>query len=273
MPHRTAITPRVVRVLVIIGRFAIASVADHVARLEFPDTSTAHRLIARCNGMRLVTVHVQHLNAGNLVTLTAKGRAVAAASGADPDTLHAVRRVGVGAPHVLAINDVRAAIALAARARTDLRLDEVVSDLDVRRWMGARARSREAVIPDLLVRLSTGAGELRLAWEIDLASERSSQWRRKVRALVDLYRSGADLCGLPHPWRPVVVAPDEARLRSLARVVVEEGGGALFAGAVHREVVADPFGPHYAPLALVAEGPSGDALQHYLVAPPAAAGS
>jgi hypothetical protein len=258
--ERGEITQRVGRVLGITGRLAVASVARHLAPLEFPDASTAHRTVAHCYGLGLLKVHVPHMNAGNLVTLTARGKRVAVEHGADPDALHVVRQLGAGLAHLLVGNDLRVALALGVRARPDLHIDEVVSDLDTRRWLGIRARSRDAVIPDVLVRLRTSEGELRFAFEVDLASERSAAWRTKVRAFVDLYRAGGDLCGLAYPWRPVVVAPDAHRLRSLAEIVVDEGAGALWAGAVTADVVADPLGPHYASLANIARHPRGETL-------------
>jgi hypothetical protein len=250
------ISPRVLAVLASIARLGVASVREHLVPLHFPEPTTAHRFVARLHGASFVDVHVPHLNAGNLVTIRPKGAELLAANGHDPEALHVVRKLGVGTAHLLKANSVRVALVAGARNRDDLDVLEVVSDMDVRRWLGSEARRRDALIPDLLVRLRIAGSELRLLCEVDLGSETTKVWSAKVHAIHERYRVGAAVAGFEAPWRPVLLA-GASRLRTLSRVTAEMGGGELWVAGVLDAFVTDPYGSVLATVADVAksEGP------------------
>lgn len=269
-PTKLAISKRVVDVLASIGRLGVASVREHIAPLHFPDVTTAHRMVAKLHGAALVDVHVPHLNTANLATLRPKGLEVAAAHGHDVDALHVVRRVGVGTAHLIQANSVRVALVVDARHRGDVRVDEVISDMDVRRWLGSEARRKDALIPDLLVRLTVDGSELRLLVEVDLGSETTKVWASKVRAIHERYRTGASVAGLASPWRPVVLAR-ESRLRTLARVTAEMGGGELWVAGTLERFIADPYGPVLASVADIAK--RSGVLTYELALAPAVTGA
>jgi hypothetical protein len=259
------VTRKVVGGLASIGRLAICSVCDHVAPLHFPEVTSAHRAVAKWNGASFVDVHCPSLNATNLVTLRPKGLELLVAAGHDADAYHLVRRPGAGTTHLLRCNDVRVALAVHARRRSDVRVVQVVSDLDVRRWLGAESRRRDALIPDLLVRLDVGGRELRLLVEVDLQSEASRVWAEKVRAIHERYRLGAAIAGFEPPWRPVLLAP-RGRVERLAKVTAAEGGAALWVAGELDRFIADPFGPVLATAEDIANA-SGEVVYDLALAP------
>ena len=271
-PTRLSISPRVLAVLTSVARLGVASVRAHLAPLHFPEPTTAHRFVARLHGASFVDVHVPHLNAGNLVTVRPKGAELLVAHGQDPDALHVVRKLGVGTTHLLAVNSVRVALVAGAGTRDDIEVVEVVSDLDIRRWLGSEARRRDALIPDLLVRLRVAGSELRLLFEVDLGSETTKVWTAKVNAIHERYRVGADVAGFEAPWRPVLLA-GASRLRTLSRVTAEMGGGELWVGAELDAFVADPYGPVLATVSTIAAAGTGDVLYELALAPAAAPAS
>lgn len=269
-PTRVVISPRVLAVLTSIARLGVASVREHLVPLHFPDASTAHRFIARLHGASFVDVRVPHLNTGNLATLRPKGAALLTAHGRDADALHVVRKLGVGTTHLLTANSVRVALVTGARTREDADVIEVVSDMDVRRWLGSEARRRDALIPDLLVRLRVAGSELRLLCEVDLGSEATRVWTAKVNAIHERYRVGAAVAGFEAPWRPMLLA-GASRLRTLARVTAEMGGGELWVAGELPRFLADPYGPVLATVATIAAAGAGVASYELALAPAATA--
>jgi hypothetical protein len=256
-------------VLASIGRLGVASVREHLAPLHFPDLTTAHRTVAKLFGASYVDVHASNLNVGNMVSLRVRGRHLLAEHGHDIESMHVVPRFGIGTAHLLRANSVRVALVVAARRRDDVRVDKIVSDMDLRRWLGHEARRRDALIPDLLVRLTVGASELRLMVEVDLGSETTRVWSQKVRAIHDRYRTGAPVAGLAPPWRPVLLAR-ESRLRTLARVTADLGGAELWVAGALDAFITDPYGPVLASLGDIAENPGGKITYDLALAPPVA---
>lgn len=269
-PTRLVISPRVLAVLTSIARLGVASVREHLVPLHFPDASTAHRFVARLHGASFVDVHVPHLNAGNLVSLRPRGAELLTANGHDADALHVVRKLGVGTTHLLATNSVRVALRAGARTRDDVDVVEVVADMDVRRWLGSEARRRDALVPDLLVRLRVAGTELRLLCEVDLGSETTKVWTAKVHAIHERYRVGAAVAGFEAPWRPVLLA-GASRLRTLSRVTAEMGGGELWVAGELDAFVADPYGPVLATVATIAAAGTSGATYELALAPAATA--
>jgi hypothetical protein len=267
-PKRLVISPRVVAVLATIARLGVASVREHLVPLHFPEPTTAHRFVARLHGASFVDVHVPHLNAGNLVTIRPKGAELLTNNGHDPGALHVVRKLGAGTTHLLKTNSVRVALVAGARSRDDVEVVEVVSDMDVRRWLGSEARRRDALIPDLLVRLRVAGSELRLLCEVDLGSEATRVWSAKVHAIHERYRVGAAVAGFEAPWRPVLLAGAN-RLRTLCRVTAEMGGGELWVAGELDAFIADPYGPVLATVAEVARTEHGSVAFELALAPAA----
>lgn len=255
---RCQVTPRDVEVLAAVGRMKVAS-TRHL-RVFFGDRSTLTRRVARLFGAGYLTVWHPNQNRENRIALTARGLLLAVAHGFAADELHVGRRGDRGDVHLDRLNDIRIALVLASRARPEVQVTEFTSDHDLRRALGVRAARRDVVIPDALVVIASPGYELRIALELDLASETGRQWSRKVRATVERYRQGGDLLGLAHPWRPLLVAPTEQRLRHLARVTNDEGGGELWIGALLDDVLSDPFGPSYGLLSEIARADRGEAL-------------
>ncbi|MEI7511914.1 MAG: replication-relaxation family protein [Candidatus Uhrbacteria bacterium] len=230
--------------LAAVGRMKIAS-TRHL-RVFFGDRSTLARRIAKLFAAGLVVVWNPSQNGENRITLTPRGLRLAVAHGFAADDLHVARRVERDDVHLARLNDLRIAFVLASRARPEIEVAQFTSDHDLRRQLGVKAARRDVVIPDALVMLTAPGYEIRVALELDLATETGRQWSRKVRTTVERYRQGRDLLGLAHPWRALLVAPSEIRLRHLARVTAEEGGGELWIGALLGDVIADPYGPKYA---------------------------
>lgn len=250
---RCALTPRDVELLAAVGRMKVAS-TRHL-RVFFGDRSTLTRRIAKLFGAGLVMVWNPSQNGENRIALTARGLRLAAAHGFAAEDLHVAGRVDRDDVHLARLNDLRIAFVLAAKLRPEVDVAQFVSDHDLRRQLGVKAARRDVVIPDALVTLAAPGYEIRFALELDLSTETGRQWSRKVRTTVERYRQGQDLLGLAHPWRALLVAPSEARLRHLARVTAEEGGGELWIGALFGDVLADPYGPKYALAGEIAKTP------------------
>ncbi len=262
------ISARVLQVLTSIARLGVASVREHLVPLHFPEPTTAHRFVARLHGASFVDVHVPHLNAGNLVTLRPKGAELLTVHGQDAAALHVVRKLGVGTKHLLQTNSVRVALVAGARTREDVDVVEVVADMDVRRWLGSESRRRDALIPDLLVRLRVSGKELRLLCEVDLGTETTKVWSAKVHAIHERYRMGAAVAGFEAPWRPVLLA-GASRLRTLSRVTAEMGGGELWIAGELDAFVADPYGPVLATIASIAATGTSSLTYELALAPAA----
>lgn len=253
-----AITPRDLEVLAAIGRMKVAS-TRHL-RVFFGDRSTLSRRIAKLFAAGFVVVWNPSQNGENRVALTDRGLRLTVAHGYSTDDLHVARRTDRDDVHLDRLNDLRIAFVLASRARPEIEVVQFTSDHDLRRLLGVKAARRDVVIPDALVTLAAPGYEIRFALELDLSTETGRQWARKVRAIVERYRQGRNLLGLAHPWRALLVASSEARLRHLAHVTAEEGGGELWIGALLGDVLADPCGPKYALVSEIVKTARDDVL-------------
>lgn len=214
------VTERDLDILHAIGRCQVAA-TRHLLQLFFRDRRTCARRLSRLHALGLLSVHVPRLDGENLYTLTALGEETLVEAGFEADLLHRGRgtaRRDLG--HLLAINDVRVAFAVACRDTPEVTLELFLADPDLRRRAGA---STPAYIPDALVRLRTSQGAIGLVLEVDAGTESATFFAStKGRTLASLAREGKSCWGLD-PWRPVVVARSRRRLHTLAPRLLAEG--------------------------------------------------
>lgn len=249
------VTERDLEILRAVGRMKVAT-TEQLRRLFFADPSTASRRLAKLAALRLLTVTVADLNRPNLYVLTETGRELVVDAGVEAEDLHVARPVPRIDPHLLALNDLRIALTLAARSRSGVEVTRFVADHDLRRADGA-----SAYIPDALVVLEEdGAAPVHLVVEVDLGGERASQFAPKIETTVALARAGRGVWGLAPPWRPLLLTPSPTRLRALCAQIVRAGGGELWIGGLLDDVLADPLGRVLATASMLAATPAGTAL-------------
>lgn len=252
---RHRVTERDLDILRAVGRMKVAT-TEQLRRLFFADPSTASRRLSKLAAMRLLTATVADLNRPNLYVLTEAGRDLLVEVGIDAGDLHVARPVPRIDPHLMALNDLRLALTLAARSRPDVAVTRFLADHDLRRIDGTNV-----YIPDALVVIEEeGAEAVKLVVEIDLGAERAVQFAPKIETTVALARAGRNVWGLTPPWRPVLLVPTPSRLRTLASTIVRGGGGDLWIGGLLDQVFADPFGPVFATMTMVAAAPAGSEL-------------
>jgi DNA-binding MarR family transcriptional regulator len=221
------VTPRDLAILRAIGRMKRASLRQ-IQSLFFGDDRTAARRMAALFAGGYVEVRVPALHEQNLISLTSKGRALLIATAtAEDDDLHLGGPLRADYRHLIAINDVRVALVLACRSRTDVRLDVFLADHDLRRAAGM---SVAPYVPDALVRLLVGESEPRAERGVVIEVDRGFESPRyicgsKIRVLMSLWQAGATCWGLAN-WRPLLLAP-RRRLRTLARPACEAGAADL----------------------------------------------
>ncbi len=131
-----------------------------IAALYFSDTRTASRRLGKLLAIGHVNVFVPRLDGPNVYALSERGLDFLVRMGADAGELHvgrSARRLDL--PHLLAIGDLRIALAVACRAHASVALDLVLADQDLRRAAG---RNVPTYLPDALVRLQTPVGPVGL---------------------------------------------------------------------------------------------------------------
>jgi len=143
--------------------------------------------------------------------------------------------------HLLATNDVRIAIQLAAEKHAltlERWLEEktlkssAMKDYVLATWTdggGRRQQRRLAVVPDGYFVLSHDAHRGHFFLEIDLATEPGKRWAHKVRAYLAYIRSGLyQRRYQTRSLRILTVTTGPKRLANLVRTSESVGGGALF---------------------------------------------
>lgn len=249
------VTERDLEILRAVGRMKVAT-TEQLRRLFFADPSTASRRLAKLVALRLLSVSVADLNRPNLYVLSETGHDLVVDAGYEPNELHVARPVPRIDPHLLALNDLRLALTLAARSRSGVAVTRFVADHDLR-----RADGTSAYIPDALVVIEEdGAAPVHLVVEVDLGGERAAQFAPKIETTVALARAGRAVWGLTPPWRPLLLAPSPTRLRTLCVQIVRAGGGELWIAGLLDAVLVDPLGPVLATASMLAATPSGAAL-------------
>lgn len=271
-PSIATVTNRDLELLRGLGRMRIASTSQ-LRRLFIPGRTAATRRLATLHGLGLVRVHVVGgLNSENLYSLAPAGLRLLIEEGAVADELHVQRSLLRPDPHTVAVNDLRIALVLATRERPDVRVGFFAADHDLKRQVAREKRKLPAYVPDALIQLAFPGGVLGLVAELDRGTEHRAQFQPKVTATVDAWRRGAAIWGL-QPFRPLLVAETEARLRFLAEIIVRGGGGQLWLVAEKTHFEAAPFGGVVTTAEMIAATPRGRALDwNILLVPPAPRG-
>jgi|GEM_PF-1477593 len=253
------LTARDLAILEFVGRCRAVQ-TPIIAELHFGDTSTASRRLARLVGAGVLKCHVEHLNAANWYTLTERGAEILIAENVAEESLFTGRLPSAETlEHLERLNEFRAALTLACREEArGVSVTCFMADHDLRRLGGSNTPD---LVPDAVVQLArAGAPPVGLAVEIDLShySPRIVA-ERKGRITLALRRAHAPLWGLPDGWRPLFLAPSVARLRTVARALVDEGAGDLWWGATF-DLVAErgPLGAAYASMADIVAAPKGE---------------
>ncbi len=253
------LTDRDLAILECVGRCRAVQ-TPIIAALHFGDPSTCSRRLARLVGAGMLKVHVEHLNAANWYTLTERGAEVLIAEDVAEESLFTGRIPSAETlEHLERLNEFRAALILECRNEArGVSLRTWLADHDLRRLAGTNTPD---IVPDAIVQLAQkDAPTVGLAVEIDLAhySPRIVA-ERKGRITLALRKVRAPLWGLPDGWRPLFLAPSVARLRPVARALVEEGAGDLWWGTTF-DLVAErgPLGPTYASMTEIAAAPRGE---------------
>ncbi len=133
------------------------------------------------------------------------------------DPLVPLRRLRSPGSFLIRHGLLTAEIALAFRQEARLRVGHelVAWDCD---WQAALALGASAVLPDAHLVYRTPEGRLHAFLEVDLGSERTPFFARKVRRYLDLYRSGSWRSRLPLWPLVLTVAETEARATQLRRI-------------------------------------------------------
>jgi hypothetical protein len=254
--RRFRVTARDLEILRAIGRMKVAT--THQVVLIFALlSSVASRRLAKLVALGCLAVAVADMNAPNLYFLTETGRVLLADAGLDEGDLHVARPAPRLDPHLRTLNDLRIALTVAQRRRNDVLTTLFLADHDLRRADGSNT-----YIPDAVVVIEEeGAEPVRLVVEVDLGGERASQFASKIETTVALARAGRAVWGLPHPWRPVLLAPSVARLRVLSGQITRGGGGELWIAGELGAVLRDPLGAVFATAAMIASAGSVDAVR------------
>lgn len=247
-PAGSRCTERDLRLLQAVGRMKVAT-TEQLANLFFTSERTASRRLRVLVGMKFLDVRVFALHEPNHYTLTERAVVLLVEQGRDPSTLHrgwkGLRREDL--PHLRAINDLRVALVMGAKAIAGVQLVRFLADHDVRRTLGAGPQTKGAYVPDALVELQTPSGVLRMVVEMDRATQGAQRFAAtKGQALAQLARAKAPCFGLEFPWCPVVFAPTEQRvtrlLDALAQVSMEPmWRGALLLALTPSSVYSGPY--------------------------------
>ncbi len=267
------LTDRDLAILEFVGRCRAVQ-TPIIAEFYFGDPSTASRRLARLVGAGMLRVHVEHLNAANWYTISERALEVLVAEDVAEESLFTGRLPSAETlEHLERLNEFRAALTLACRDEArGVSLRAFMADHDLRRLSGTNTPD---LVPDAIVQVARkDSPTVGLAVEIDLAhySPRIVA-ERKGRVTLALRKAHAPLWGLPDGWRPLFLAPSVARLRSVARALVEEGAGDLWWGATF-DLVAErgPLGSAYASMAEIAAAPKGEPVPFVRSVLPAAPG-
>lgn len=252
------LTARDLQILRAVGRLVYAS-TELLRQLFFGDASTCSRRLAKLVALLHLAVRAPRIDGPNVFRLTQRGLDLLVREGFPAEELHLGRRQQHDhLRHTLLGNDLRVRLVTAVRADARFTIERLLSDADLRR-LAATDGASPSYIPDLLARLATPHGPIGLVVEADTGSENVSYFlEHKVRPLQALRLARKPVWGLS-PWRPIVLVPDARRLRSLARAIVDAGGGDFWLGTTldvlrERSALGEAFAT-FAEIQSVGRGP------------------
>ncbi len=242
-----------------IGRMRLPTTSQ-LRRLFYTGRTAVTRRLAKLASLGLVRAFCLDLNSENLYALTPKGLSFLVAEGVAADELHVQKSILRSDAHLVAVNDLRVALVVAVRRRPEVEIEFFFADHDLKRQALQEKRKIPRYIPDALTRIVAPEREpISLVVEVDLATEHRRQFAPKVTVTVEHHQKGRSLWGLL-PFRPLLLARGDDRLRYLAEVIVAGGGGDLWLVADLDRFLADPFGLVVTSAKVVAETPREVAL-------------
>jgi len=254
IPPRMRITKRDVALLSLISQYRVLR-RDQVQRLLFPSKNTANERLKRLyhHGFlqrRWLPVEYGQGMSQALYLLDARGADLLAQRlGLDRGEIHwrATHNI-VSSPflnHMLMINDVRIAVALAAesagyRIERWLTQEELSASPDHVHLSEANGSHRVAIIPDSYFCLRMDNRRAHFLIEADRATVSNRRWAQRVSAYLEYVRSGQYTHRYgAHSLRVLTVTTGLKRLTNLKRTTERAGGGPLFWFATLSEVTAD----------------------------------
>ncbi|MBI4438180.1 replication-relaxation family protein [Candidatus Uhrbacteria bacterium] len=193
---------------------------DQVARGVQMSVPMARRRLRVLRDLGLVTVHLpEGLNGPNRVTLAPAARPVLAAAlggeAGDYRVRDGVERVNLA--HHDGQVDLYVALSVACGRSRAWRLARFLFEGELR-----RALPNARLVPDAVALLSAGAGQVAVAFEVDLGTESPSWLAHKALAYAALRSAGAPLLGTSN-WRVAVTVPTARRRNRLALAAWEAG--------------------------------------------------
>jgi len=248
------LTPRDAHLLAAVYQYRVLR-RDQVQRLLFPSKNTANERLKRLyhHGFLqrrwLAVEHGQGMSQA-LYLLDARGADVLAQRlGLDRGEIHwrATHNI-VSSPflsHMLMINDMRIAFALAAesagyRIERWLTQEELSASPDHVHLSGTSGSRRVAIIPDSYFCLRMANRRAHFLIEADRATVSNRRWAQRVSAYLEYVRSGQYTRRYgAHSLRVLTVTTGPKRLANLKRTTERAGGGSMFWFATLGEVTAN----------------------------------
>ena len=252
-PHMR-LTERDVLLLSLIWQYRVLR-RDQIQRLLFPSKNTANERLKRLyqHGFlqrRWLPIEYGQGMSQALYLLDARGAdLLAQRCGVDRGTMHwRASHSRASSPfllHTLFINDVRAALTVAAesagyRIERWLTQEELSASPDYVHLSGADGSRRVAVIPDSYFCLRLGSRRAHFFIEADRATLSNRRWAQRVSAYLEYVRSGQYTRRYgAHSLRVLTVTTGPRRLANLKSTTEGAGGGPMLWFATLGEVTAD----------------------------------
>ena len=228
---------------------------DQIQQLLFPSKNTANERLKRLYQHGFIQRRWRPVEYGQgmgqaLYLLDARGAdLLAQKSGLDRGEIHSrASHNKVSSPfldHMLMINDVRIAVAMAAktaayRIERWLTQEELSASPDHVCLSGANGSHKVAVIPDSYFCLRLGSRRAHFFIEADRATVSNKRWAQRVCAYLEYVRSGQYVRRYgAHCLRVLTVTTGVKRLANLKHTTEGAGGGPMFWFATLGDVTAE----------------------------------
>lgn len=221
VPQRGArLRDRDIDILLALAKMRLLRTSD-LGRLFFDSIGTCQKRMRKLYDAGLVRAIVTELAAENRYALSRLGYALLEEA-IDEDELPAWRPAprtdGRSIAHLDLLNRFRIALACEA-PRFEGKLVRFVPEWDLR-----AGQPRAQIIPDAIAIVSTSAGHLTLAVEVDTGSEAPAAVAKKVRAYEQAELMRQAVFGAVAP-NIVILTPSPRRARSVAKSIAQVGGG------------------------------------------------